>query len=89
MLESGIVAAQKDDTREIPDYVHNNVLRAAINGTWGESFSSRADTPVTLTHSIPLRDNDQEYWNPANLSVVAFLYNSSSVAQAAKVKVTP
>lgn len=88
VLESGIVASQNDNGTEIADYVHNNVLRAAVNGTWGEPFTGSAGETVTVSHTISLRHNDQEQWNPANLSIVGFIYNASGVGQAVKTKVT-
>jgi len=83
ILESGIVARQMDDSgRYNTDYVHNHVFRAPVTPANGE--------PVTLTngiytdknYSIALRYNEQEHWNPANLSVVAFIADSDGVHQA-------
>lgn len=88
VTESGIVAAQNDNGTEIPDYVHNNVLRAAVNGTWGEPLTGKAGQTVSVSHTIPLRHNDQEQWNPANLSIVGFVYNSGGVGQAVRARVT-
>lgn len=88
VTESGIVASQNDNGTDIPDYVHNNVLRAAVNGTWGEPFTGKAGQTVSVSHTIPLRHNDQEQWNPANLSIVGFVYNSDGVGHAARAKVT-
>lgn len=89
VLEDGIVARQKlPDSSYDQEYVHNHVLRAAINGIWGEEMSLTSGIHSTLNHSIPLRDTDKERWNPDNLSVVAFFYNDSGVLQATRAKVT-
>lgn len=89
VLESGIVAIQKDGTKYIDNYVHNNVLRAAVNGAWGEDFTAAANEKKVFTNSISVRSNlPTEEWNADNLSVVAFIYNGNGVGQAAKVKVT-
>ncbi|MDE6629012.1 MAG: Omp28 family outer membrane lipoprotein [Muribaculaceae bacterium] len=88
VTESGIIASQNDNGTEIPAYVHNNVLRAAVNGTWGEPLSGKAGQTVTVTHTIPLRHNDQEQWNPSSLSIVGFVYDSQGVGQAEKTPVT-
>jgi len=82
VLEDSIVATQKmPDGSTNRDYVHNHVLRTAVNGDWGE--------PVTLTEgqqfSQSLTQAVDAAWNTAQLSVVAFLYNDSGVEQAGKV----
>ncbi len=88
VIEDGIVARQKlpDNTTD-QTYVHNHVLRAAINGTWGEEMSLTSGIHSTHNHSIAIRDNSKEKWNANNLSVVAFFYNESGVLQAARAKV--
>ncbi len=53
-------------------YVHNHVLRDAVNGTWGTDFSIEADATKadTFTYTVP------EGWVAANVSAVAFVYKS-------------
>lgn len=88
ILEDGIVAFQKDDERgRIPDYVHNHVYRASVNGVGGEPVVLQSMIHKTLTFSIPVRDNEHEHWNAHNLSVVAFVYDDLEVLQAAKAAV--
>lgn len=90
ILESGIVAEQIGKDGAIDGYVHNNVFRAAVNGTWGEDVSIAADSEALYTHSIARRHvivEDKylvEDWNVGNLTVVAFLYDGSGVLQAAR-----
>ena len=64
-------------------YVHNHVLRAAVNGTWGEDFTIKEGEQKTLTLSMDVEDE----WNARNLSIVAFVYNDQGVQQAVKAKV--
>lgn len=67
------------------EYIHNHVFRGSINGTWGEDISLNLGETKTLQHNdIALK----EAWNPANLSVVAFVYNEEGVLQAAQCKAT-
>ncbi len=88
IIENGIVAFQKDkDLGRIPDSVHNNVFRACVNGTDGEAISIKEFIHTDLKHSIALRDNDRERWNPEQLYVVAFLQDDSGVIQAARTHV--
>jgi len=90
ITESGIIAPQSGNPSETgfsykPDYVHNHVFRAAVNGTWGEEIALITREPQTISNEITLKGN----WIPANLSVVAFVYNSDEgVLQAAECKVT-
>lgn len=93
VIEDGIIATQlmPDAPDENPewtggakaDYVHNHVLRAAVNGPWGEDFSIAMDEQKTqtMTQAVDAK------WNTDNLSVVAFVYNDDGVEQAVKSKV--
>ena len=60
------------------DYVHNHVLRAAVNGDWGEDVSvSGVEDQKEFHYTATLKS----HWNPKNLSVVAFVYNDNEVVQ--------
>lgn len=85
LIEDGITALQKmPDGSVNRDYVHNHVLRAAVNGTWGEPCAPREGETLTQTYKQPVDAS----WNTDNLSIVAFVYNDSGVEQAVKTKVT-
>ena len=84
VLEDGITAMQlMPDGSTNRDYVHNHVLRTAVNGTWGEDFaiSEGATKKQTFTQAVDAK------WNTTNLSIVAFVYNDNGVEQATKAKV--
>lgn len=85
IIEDGVIQFQTDDRvdpPEVEDFEHRDVLRAAVNGTWGETIS---------TESIPAGSNfEKEYdyqimaenlpgeeyeWNPDNLKIVAFIHD--------------
>lgn len=88
IVEDGIVARQRDiDRGLITDYVHNHVYRASVNGVGGEAIELDAMIHRTVEYTQPLRRTDTETWVTDNLSVVAFVYNSSGVIQAARAKV--
>jgi hypothetical protein len=60
----------------VPDYVHRNVLRGAINGSFGEVISpgSIAAGVIKLNgHSFILNAN----WNPSHCKVIAFVFDSN------------
>lgn len=83
LVEDNIVAPQRmPDGSTNLEYVHNHVLRTAVNGTWGGEFSIAEGESKTVAHTAVLKD----FWKPEDISVVAFVYNDSGVQQAAKVK---
>lgn len=86
VLESGIVARQTTLSGRDNQYVHNNVLRAAVNGNDGEPVQLKKGVHHSASYSIDVRYNDKERWNPDNLSVVAFVYAADGVHQVAKTK---
>ena len=83
-MEDGITAMQlMPDGSANSQYVHNHVFRVAVNGTWGEDFELQEDETKMTSHTQVIDPS----WNPANLSVVAFVYNDQGVLQAVKGKV--
>ena len=83
VIESGITARQRSSNGLIAEYVHENVFRAAVNGTDGETVSLSPGLHHTGSYTIEVRDNNEECWNPENLSVVAFVSSSAGVHQTA------
>ena len=84
VLEDSITATQTrhdpidDDNVTINDknYVHNHVLRAAINSTSGDNIALRGaegDNIVEHHYKASLKEG----WKPQDLSVVAFVCNDS------------
>lgn len=94
VLEDSIVAMQlrynevdKPTSGQLTDreYVHHHVLRAAVNGTWGDDFSLAEGE----TRSLSYRFTADASWRPEHLSVVAFVYNDNGVVQVEKVSILP
>ena len=78
LTEDGITAFQKmPDGSTKADYVHNHVLRDAVNGMWGENCIVAEGEVKTFAYSHPIAPD----WKAENLSVVAFVYNDDGVAQ--------
>jgi hypothetical protein len=78
-------------TGDIEFYTHKHVLRATINGTWGETvISSNAAIGDTLTKNYSAFNLKPE-WNVDNCSVVAYLYNTTTkeIIQAREKKIKP
>ena len=78
LVEDGITAFQKmPDGTTKRDYVHNHVLRDAVNGDWGDDFTVEYDDLKSFSYSYTI----PEEWNTDNLYVVAFAYNDDKVTQ--------
>ncbi|MEO0896584.1 MAG: Omp28 family outer membrane lipoprotein [Bacteroidota bacterium] len=82
MVEDQIVDWQKDyssttGSPDIPDYTHHDILRATLNGTWGEPLSASDIQPnATFTKSYGFELNPE--WDPANCKIIAFLHDFDS-----------
>lgn len=84
VVENDIVGYQLDHGANVFNYVHNHVFRCAVNGTWGQTVNLQAYSPETQGFSQAVASD----WNPANLAIVAFVYNDAEgVVQAAQCKV--
>ena len=77
LIEDGIVKPQMSNTTTIEDYTHNHVLRAALNGTYGQPYEDAMPrlTEFTYACSVSFAEHD---WNAANCTVVVFLYDVQS-----------
>lgn len=80
ILESGIVTYQYNDGKHVTDYTHNHVLRAVVGSVDGTKLSLQKGIYKQSSLDIALKAR----WNRANLSVVAFIANSTGVLQAAE-----
>ena len=92
LVEDGIVSRQLNGTEYIDDYVHNHVLRLAINGTYGDQLTSNGILEKGLAYtygfktSLKYRDlnpdasNDIHFVqpNPDNCYVVAILFDKAN-----------
>lgn len=84
VLEDSITATQKmPDGSANKNYVHNHVLRSAVNGSWGDAIHLDANEPVEKAYPLSI----DAAWDFSHLSIVAFVYNNSGVEQVVKTKV--
>lgn len=97
LTEEGIIKAQSNtdefagNVPTIFDYNHKNVLRGAINTTWGEEFASAGLTAGQVFTKSYVDYKIGKDWNPANLRIIAFVYyadgpNNKTVIQAQEAK---
>lgn len=78
LLESGIIAPQKDGSNTIEDYEHNHMLRASFNGTYGvplpEDFDGTVDAVTCDSRELILDDE----WVADNCAIVVFVYDNET-----------
>lgn len=91
LVEDNIIKPQMFPDQQVNEnYTHNHVLRAGINGNYGEHISSGGlvskDSSYLYGYSIDFNGTD---WVPENCSVIAILLDESSkeVLQVEKTKV--
>ncbi|MCQ2284224.1 MAG: Omp28 family outer membrane lipoprotein [Bacteroidales bacterium] len=90
LVEDGVVSPQINGTEVIPDYVHNHMLRTAINGVYGDFLAPNGilekGNAYTYGYSI---DFNGKNWNPDNCFVIAILYDkeNNEVLQVERLKV--
>lgn len=85
ITEDSIVAPQDYlNGQHFTDYVHNHVLRAAVNGDWGEMVIIDGWGGCNEFHYTATL---QPHWNPKHLAIVAFIYNNEEVVQVARQEV--
>jgi hypothetical protein len=90
-LQIWLVEDSIDSFQLMPDgsrndaYVHNHVLRCAVNGTWGTPFNINEGEQFIINFNQVL----EEGWMPENMHVVAFVYNDSGVCQVTTCPVVP
>jgi hypothetical protein len=85
LIENNIVAAQKNNNQSIgttPDwlnYVHQHVLRAAINGTWGEEINPGGPIETGLKYHLSFTNFEiLPVWKYEDCAVVAFVFNADT-----------
>ena len=78
LAESGIIAPQQSDTGVITDYVHNHVLRASLNGAWGELVGADGTAEINDQNQNEYSFDLDPEWNASNCVVIAFVYNTST-----------
>ena len=83
VLENDIVGYQLDHGTHVFDYVHNHVLRAVVNGLWGEEMSISQNVPTQISYTQAMEQN----WVPENTYIVAFVYDDKGVVQATQCKI--
>jgi len=86
LVEDGITAIQAmPDGSNNREYVHNHVLRAAVNGAWGEEVSVGPGNSSESSYTTTIDDR----WVAGNMNVVAFVYNDNGVVKVTTAALTP
>jgi hypothetical protein len=85
LIENNIVAPQKNNNQSIGptpdwlDYVHQHLLRGAINGTWGEEINPGGPVETGLKYHLSFTNFEiLPEWNYEDCAVVAFVINADT-----------
>ncbi|MGV9012063.1 MAG: Omp28 family outer membrane lipoprotein [Flavobacteriales bacterium] len=84
ITEDHVIDWQLDNTAtppDVPNYDHRDVLRAALNGSWGQAFAGATDQvgdTIDLPFSYQLPSNVLQ---PANCALVAYVYSTTGADQ--------
>jgi hypothetical protein len=79
ITESHIIQWQEDysaETSPIEHYEHNHVLRASMNGTFGEIINENTSLSVGNEIEKSYEINLSENWKPENCHLVVFVYDA-------------
>ncbi|MDR0835927.1 MAG: Omp28-related outer membrane protein [Tannerella sp.] len=76
LTESGIQSFQSHGTPTPDEYIHNHILRDAVNGTWGETVEIKQGETKQVEDSYSLKGKT---WKPENMSVVGFIYDAQTM----------
>lgn len=92
LVQDSIIGSQNNSGVTIKDYVHNHVLRAVLNSTWGEALNADAvakGAKFSKSYTIDIKNDAVHPWVPAHMKLIAFVYNVDTyeVMQAAQVNV--
>lgn len=78
LLESKIIAPQKDGSNHIEEYEHNHMFRTSFNGTYGvplpEGFEGTTNSVICDSRQLTLSDE----WVADNCGVVVFVYDNET-----------
>ena len=79
LTEDSIVGPQLDGSERIEEYVHNHLLRAAVNGTDGAYLSQSGlvekDSSYTKSYGLSFADKN---WRKEHCKIVAFIFDSET-----------
>jgi len=84
ITQDNIVSPQKNNDPEIgptpidENYVHNHVLRGAINGSWGEILNNGGNVDPGADYLKTYSQVFSNDWIPEDCHVVAFVYNEET-----------
>lgn len=78
LTESHIIAPQENGSELDENYEHNHVLRAGLNGTWGEEISTTTPVLSNTTFNNSLSFTFADEWVPDNCEVIVIISNTET-----------
>ena len=81
LQQDSIISGQVDKGKEIPDYVHNHVLRAGFNGNYGTKLTQNGKVDKETKYSTTFKLSYGNFSIPViveNSSIVAYLLDTET-----------
>lgn len=86
LVENKIMGTQKmPDGKPNFNYEHNHVLRASLNGDWGQELGSRFEAESKLSGSAEMTLSEE--WKAENCDVVVYVYRDDNKETEQAIKV--
>lgn len=76
IMENNIVGYQVDQGKMLSDYVHNHVLRASLNGGWGQTLPSPLSNGEIINGTATLTLSED--WVAENCQIVVYVFRTQS-----------
>ena len=76
IMENNIIGSQLSHGEWIEDYVHNHVLRASLNGAWGEELKGNYENGNSVLGTASMQLNED--WVPENCQVIVYVFQTDS-----------
>lgn len=76
IMENNIIGSQRDGNEIVHDYVHNHVLRASLNGGWGETLPSEMNEAQLYSGSAEMTLDEK--WVADNCQVVVYVFQTDT-----------
>lgn len=77
IMENDIIGYQLDGDEYVPDYVHNHVLRASLNGPWGQELPQLQLTEGSVIEGTASIKVD-ESWVAENCQIVIYTFQTDN-----------
>ncbi len=81
--EDSILAPQLNSTTIIPNYIHRHMLRASVNGPWGNDLTDGSifnliDSEISKSYLYSLKAKELVKYKTKDCSIIVFVYDDNT-----------